>query len=193
MNVEEKSERMFARIKGKLGVDELREIDNDISTNDYVSFDKVGKRLFGSQFDWFIETQISLAGTSVKERLETMKRHEKCIRETRKQMLAININDEKKHLVMIDPSFFNTGFIKESVADKKLGRASMILCMFSAVYIAIIPETIFSSIAWIVYIFGAVTGIVHLNRVKDKSTMQMYSIWLILDIIAVTRLLAFII
>jgi hypothetical protein len=73
--------------------------------------------------------------------------------------------------------------------DEAMARTSMIFCMIAAFYIAVIPESIFSAIAWSLYVIGAITGIIHLRRVKDKHTMMMYVFWLILDVYAIIRLL----
>lgn len=69
------------------------------------------------------------------------------------------------------------------------GKASKWFCMTAACYIAIVPETIWSSIFWAIYTAGAVLGIIHLRKMNDKDTIQMYVIWLCLDIFAMTRLL----
>ena len=70
----------------------------------------------------------------------------------------------------------------------KYGKISKILCMIAAIYIAIVPESTWSSIFWIVYSIGAITGIVHLHRIGEKDMMQMYAIWLVLDVYAFIRL-----
>lgn len=69
------------------------------------------------------------------------------------------------------------------------GFASKIFCMIASIYIAVVPETIWSAIFWAIYTIGAILGIVHLKRLKDKDTMQMYIIWLILDVYAIVRLI----
>ena len=69
------------------------------------------------------------------------------------------------------------------------GKISKWCCMIAASYIAIVPETIWSAIFWAIYTAGAVTGIVHLRKRNDRDTMQMYAVWLCLDIFAMTRLI----
>lgn len=69
------------------------------------------------------------------------------------------------------------------------GKISKILCMISAFGIAIIPETIWSSIIWTIYSIGAITGIIHLRRKNDNDTMQTYIVWFCLDIYALMRLI----
>lgn len=72
--------------------------------------------------------------------------------------------------------------------DVNYGKISKILCMIAAIGIATIPETMWSSIIWVIYSIGAITGIIHLRRRNDKDTMQMYIIWLVLDVYAFVRL-----
>ena len=61
--------------------------------------------------------------------------------------------------------------------------------MIAAFYIAIVPETIWSSMFWAIYMVGAFTGIMHQRKNGDKDTMQMYIVWFCLDAFAMTRLL----
>ena len=65
------------------------------------------------------------------------------------------------------------------------GYVSTICCMIAAFWIAVNGEAAWS---WIVYTVGGVTGIVHLYRQKDKSTMLMYVSWTIFDILAIIRI-----
>jgi len=67
-------------------------------------------------------------------------------------------------------------------------RISKVLCMVSAVYIALVQETIFSAIFWLLYVAGAIFGIIHFKKVHDKDTMEMYVVWLVLDVFAFCRL-----
>jgi len=74
--------------------------------------------------------------------------------------------------------------------ENVFGYISTICCMIAAFWIAILGELVFAPWCWVVYTIGGITGIIHLFRRKDRSTMLMYITWTIFDILAIVRLLS---
>lgn len=106
--------------------------------------------------------------------------------------LQTDLEESKiKHLDNVIANFKEVNAKETSMKTRKTswGFASKIFCMIASIYIAVVPETIWSAIFWSIYTVGAVLGIIHLRKLKDKDTMQMYIIWFVLDFYAIIRLI----